>query len=132
MDSGRSRGELRWPPGVVANQKGEPALASVAASHGFVDDRLGFERVLYRLWRRRWHYAEQSRNTGRHFDHFDLRHCNRQQFTANCECSADCGVARAGGAEVVYDESREWPDEFFHECRLLTTNSRPLNNGNCG
>jgi hypothetical protein len=79
-------------------------LASVVASRRFVDDCLGFERFLYRLWRWRCHYADQSRNTGRHFDYFDLRHCNREQFTANCKCSADCGVGRAGEAEGMFPD----------------------------
>jgi hypothetical protein len=101
MVSGRSRGERGWPPGAGASQKGEPPLASLVANRLFVDGCLGFERFLYRLWRRRWrwHYAEQSRNTGRHIDHFDLRHCNREQFTANCKYSADCAVGRAGGGK---------------------------------
>jgi hypothetical protein len=54
MVSDRSRGELGWPPGAGASQKVEPPLASGVASRRFVDDCLGFERFLYRLWRR-WH-----------------------------------------------------------------------------
>jgi hypothetical protein len=113
MVSDRSRGELGWPPGVGASQKGEPPWASVVASRRFVDDCLGFERLLHRLWRWRRHYAEQSRNTGRYFDHFDLRHCNREQFTANCEYSADCGVGRAGGADGTFTDpigEKAWKD----------------------
>jgi hypothetical protein len=104
MVSGRSRGELGWPPGAGASQKGEPSFASVVPSRRFVDDCLGFERFLDRLWRRRWHCAQQSRNTGRHFDHFHLRHSDREQFTANCKYSADCGVGRARG--IVLREFR--------------------------
>ena len=92
MVSGRSHGELGWPPGAGARQKGESPLASMVASRHFVDDCLCFERFLDMLWRGRGYYAEQSRNTGRHFDHCDLRRCNWEQFTTNCKYSAYCAV----------------------------------------
>ena len=44
MVSGRSHGELGWPPGAGARQKGESPLASMVASRHFVDDCLCFER----------------------------------------------------------------------------------------